>query len=350
MRHRQSILPILASLLVLIALGVSADDAKPPLPSIPLFPEIEPYDSGFLKVGDGHEIFYEQSGNPKGIPVFFLHGGPGAGCGPVHRRYYDPKKFRIVLHDQRGAGRSKPFAEVAGNTTPELVKDIEKLRVHLGIEKFLLVGGSWGSTLGLAYAEAHPERVTGMILRGVFLCTAGEIEHFYGGGTVTYFPEVVEKLWKDVPEMAGKSRPQRLLSLLLSPDAAVRNRTARAWAGYETKISRLVQSDEAVETSLDSYDPLAFARIENHYLANGCFMPEGQLLRDAGKLRDIPAVLINGRYDVVCPPVNAWRLHQVLPKSRLRIVDASGHSGGEPGIEQEILRAVKSFEGVQGLQ
>ena len=311
----------------------------------PLFPEIEPYDSGFLQVSEIHEIYYEQSGNPQGKPVFFLHGGPGGGTSPVSRRLYDPKKFRIVLHDQRGAGRSRPFAELRENTTQELVEDIERLRRHLKIEdKVLIVGGSWGSTLALAYAEAHPDRVAGLVLRGIYLGTPEEMESFYGYGVAAYFPEVSERLWSLVPEMPGKTRPQRLLAMLESPDPEARKKVAKAWAAYETKVAFLERSDAQVEAEFATWDPTAFSRIENHYMAKDCFLEPGQLLRDAHKIKDIPAIIINGRYDVICPPKTAWQLHQALPKSQLWIIEASGHAGSEPGIQEALVKAVKTFE------
>lgn len=311
----------------------------------PLFPEIEPYDSGYLRVSDVHEIYYEQSGNPQGRPVFFLHGGPGGSAGPVSRRLYDPKKFRIVLHDQRGAGRSRPFADLRENDTRNLVEDIERLRRHLKIEeKILILGGSWGSTLALAYAEAHPERVSGMVLRGIYLGTREEMEHFYGHGVAAYFPEVSERLWSQVPEMPGKTPPQRLLALLESPDPAVRQRIARAWAAYETKVAYLRRSDEEVEAGFKDWDPTAFSRIENHYMANDCFLEPDQLLKNVDRIKEIPVVIVNGRYDVICPPKTAWKLHKALPKSQLWIVDAAGHAGSEPGIQEALVRAVKTFE------
>jgi proline iminopeptidase len=346
--RRRSGIAVLLGLLALGALPARAEPAKDEL--FPLFPEIEPYDSGYLKVSDLHEIYYEQVGNPQGIPILYLHGGPGGGCSPRNRRYYDPAKFRVILHDQRGAGRSRPFAELRGNTTHELVGDIEKLRTHLGLDKFILLGGSWGSTLALTYAEAHPEHVSGLILRGVYLATNAEMEHFYGRdgegdrGAAAFFPEVAEKLWSQVPEMPGKTRPQRLLALLESPDEAVRKKIARAWATYESKLAFLTADDAEIEKDLDKDDPLAFSRIENHYMSHNCFLEEGQLLRDAGKLKDIPAIIVNGRYDVICPPKTAWRLHKLLPKSQIWIIDAAGHSGGEPGIEAALVRAVRTFE------
>lgn len=330
---------LLVLLLAPAGAAVAAEEASP------LFPEIEPYDSGYLRVSEIHEIYYEQSGNPQGKPVFFLHGGPGGSAGPGARRYYDPKKFRIVLHDQRGAGRSRPFAELRENTTQNLAEDIERLRRHLKIEdKILIVGGSWGSTLALAYAEAHPERVAGMVLRGIYLGTPEEMESFYGHGVADFFPEVSERLWSQVPEMPGKTQPQRLLAQLESPDPEVRKKIARAWAAYETKVAFLERSDADVEAGFADFDPTAFSRIENHYMARDCFLEPGQLLRDAPRIKDIPVVLINGRYDVICPPKTAYKLHQALPKSQLWIVEAAGHSGSEPGIQSAIVKAVKTFE------
>ncbi len=312
---------------------------------MPLFPDIEPYASGSLQVSSLHEIYYEQVGNPEGIPILFLHGGPGHGCQPRTRRYYDPKTFRAILHDQRGAGRSRPFGEVRENTTQELVGDIEKLRTHLQIDKFIVLGGSWGSTLALAYAEAHPEHVSGLILRGVFLATQAEIDSSYvdEGYAAAFFPEVTAKFWAQMPEIPGQTRPQRVLSLLESPDEQVRTQAARAWAQYEFTLAYLTANDEELQKDLDANDPYALSHIENHYMAHGCFLEEGQLLRDAGKLKDIPTILVNGRYDMLCPPKYAWLLHQALPQSQLWIIDQAGHAGSEPGIEEALVRAVQTF-------
>jgi len=333
------------ALLLFLLLALPAVSAAAAGEASPLFPEIEPYDSGFLRVSEVHEIYYEQSGNPQGKPVFFLHGGPGGGTSPMSRRLYDPKKFRIVLHDQRGAGKSRPFADLRENTTQDLVEDIERLRRHLKIEdKILIVGGSWGSTLALAYAEAHPERVAGMVLRGIYLATPEEMESFYGHGVAAYFPEVSERLWSLVPEMPGKTRPQRLLAMLESPDPEARKKVARAWAAYETKVAFLERSDAEVEAEFATWDPTAFSRIENHYMAKDCFLEPGQLLRDAHRIKDIPVILVNGRYDVICPPKTAYKLHQALPKSQLWIIEAAGHAGSEPGIQAALVKAVKTFE------
>jgi proline iminopeptidase len=334
---------VIAILLLLLAASVSS--AQTPTPAQDdLFPEIEPYDSGYLKVSDLHEIYYEQSGNPQGKAVFFLHGGPGGSTSPTQRRYFDPKKFRIVLHDQRGAGKSRPFAETRENDTWALVGDIERLRQHLGIDRMILLGGSWGSTLALAYAEKHPERVSGLILRGVYLGTRAEMERFYTHGVAEYFPEVSERLWSQVPNMPGKTPPQRLMTLLDSPDEATRKRIARAWAAYETKVAFLTMSDEEVEKDVGDGDPTAFSRIENHYMAHDCFLEENQLLRDVGKIKDVPTIIVNGRYDVICPPKTAYLLHKAMPRSQLWIIEAAGHSGGEPGIQAALVRAVRTFE------
>jgi proline iminopeptidase len=313
---------------------------------MPLFPVIEPYDSGFLRVSDLHEIYYEQVGNPKGIPILYLHGGPGHGCQPLSRRYYDPSTFRAILHDQRGAGRSRPFGEVRENTTQALVSDIEALRVHLGLEPFILLGGSWGSTLALAYAEAHPEHVAGLILRGVFLASQTEVNSIYveDGAAAAFFPEVYASFWAQMPETPGKTGPQRILALLESPEEQMRQKVARAWALYEFNLAFLTANVEEIGKDLDANNPLALSRIENHYMAHRCFLDDGQLLRDAGKLKDIPTILVNGRYDVLCPPKYAWFLHQRLPQSQLWIIDEAGHAGNEPGIQEALIRAVRTFE------
>lgn len=317
------------------------DDPSPPRG---LFPEIEPYDSGHLRVSGLHEIFYEQVGNPEGKPLFILHGGPGAGCSPAQRRYADPDRFRVVLHDQRGAGRSRPFGEIRENTTQALVDDVEALREHLGIESMLLLGGSWGSTLALAYAEAHPDRVTGMVLRGIFLGTQEELDLYFPRSTADYFPEVYERICARIPEMPGLSLPERVFALLESPDPEVRRNAARAWVELELKTVGLHQTDEQVRQELETFDPEALARLETFYIVRKCFLEEGQILRDAGRIQHIPAVIVNGRYDLMTPPVVAWKLHKALPKSEIWFIEAAGHGGGEPGIQDALVRAVRRFE------
>jgi proline iminopeptidase len=309
-----------------------------------LWPKSEPYRTGYLRVSPQHEIYYQLGGTPQGIPVMFLHGGPGAGCSASDFRYFDPEKFHVVLHDQRGCGLSRPYGELRENDTPHLVADIEKLRRHLGLGKVLLFGGSWGSTLALAYAETYPKNVAGMILRGVFTASREEIDHFYHGGAGKFFPEAYAALQKAVDRPQTLNYPQQLLAKLRSPDPAVQNKAAWAWTRYESKLAFLNLPDEAIEKWLVGFNPYAFALLENHYMANRCFLQEGQLLKNAGRIAGIPTVIVNGRYDVICPPHTAYRLHGKLAKSRLVIVDASGHSSSEPGIRAALLQAVRDFE------
>jgi proline iminopeptidase len=325
---------------ILMMLSCSSQSSK----STSLWPPIQPYQTGLFKVSDIHELYYELSGNPKGTPVFGLHGGPGGNSSPYMRRFFNPEKFLIVLYDQRGAGQSRPFGELKENTTWHLVEDIEKLRLHLNLEKIILFGGSWGSTLALAYAEAYPRHVAGLVLRGVFLATKEEIEHFYHGGVRTYFPEVYEKLINTLPEPNRKPLPNYWFELIQNGDSLAKARYARAWAEYEIKISSLSLPDSAVEAILKSFDPYAFAVLENYYMANNCFFEESQLLTNAAKLQDIPLVMVNGRYDVICPPVTAYRLQQRLPHAKLIIAEGAGHWMGEPPIEQALLKAMREFE------
>jgi proline iminopeptidase len=310
-----------------------------------LWPEIEPFETGYLQVSELHEIYYELCGNREGKPVIVLHGGPGGSCSPYYRRFFDPEKYFIVLHDQRGAGRSKPYAEIRENDTWNLVEDINRLRAHVGVDgKAVLFGGSWGATLGLAYAEAYPENVSGLVLRGVFTATREEIDHFYHGGVRTFFPEVYDRLVNSLPDPDRRPLPQYLFELIESDDQSVRDKFAYEWARYELRIAALHFTDEQVEEFLESYNPLAFARLENYYMANGCFLEEGQLLRDAGRLADMPVIMVNGRYDVVCPPVTAYRLHGKLPESRLVLAESSGHWMGEEAIQSALLAAMRELE------
>lgn len=308
------------------------------------YPEIEPFETGFLKVSDVHEIYYELCGNRDGKPVMVLHGGPGGGSYPPLRRYHDPSKYLIVLHDQRGAGKSRPSCELRDNNTQALVEDVEKLRKHLNLGKVQVFGGSWGSTLGLAYAEAYPDSVQSLVLRGVFLGTKAEIDHFYHGGVQAHYPEVFEKLQSILPEPAKLNYPQQLLSMLQSDDLEKRKRASLGWAGYEIRLVRLESSDAEVAQTFEKWDPYDFSLIENHYMANRCFLEEGQLLRDAKKIGAIPTVIVQGRYDVICPPITAYKLHQALPKSKLVIVEAAGHSAGEPAIRSALIEAARSLE------
>jgi proline iminopeptidase len=311
-----------------------------------LWPQVQPYKTGYLKVSDLHEIYYQLGGTPEGKPVMVLHGGPGGSCSPFFFRYFNPEKFHIILHDQRGAGKSKPYAELKDNTTQHLVEDIETLRKHFKLDKVILLGGSWGSTLALAYAETYPGNVSGMILRGIFTAARDEIDHFYHGGTAAYFPDTYEKLKNLLPHPEKKNYPAQLLEKIQSPDEATRQKYAMAWAMYEGKLAFLKMSDQRLEMMMGywSANIRAFALLENYYMANGCFLEEGQLLKNAYKLKDIPVILINGRYDVICPPINAYRLHQKLAKSKLIFADSAGHSATEATIQEELIKAVKAFE------
>ena len=313
-----------------------------------LYPPLEPYQFGHLDVGDGQQMYWEQSGNPAGKPVVFLHGGPGGGTDPAQRQFFDPQVYRIVLLDQRGCGRSTPHvadgADLSVNTTHRLLGDVELLRSHLGIDRWQVFGGSWGSTLALAYAQKHPGRVTELVLRGIFLLRRSEIDWYYNGGAGHLFPELWEEFLAPVPESErGGDLVEAYHRLLHSDDPDVATRAAVAWSTWEGATSSLLPKPErVVETSQPRF-ALAFARIENHYFHNRGFLDEGQLLRDAAALDGIPGVIVQGRYDVVCPATSAWALHRAWPDSRLEIVDDAGHSAMEPGIVHHLVEATDRF-------
>jgi proline iminopeptidase len=308
------------------------------------YPEIEPFDSGMLKVSDLHTIYYEQSGNPEGKPVVFVHGGPGGGTDPKQRRFFDPKAYRIVLFDQRGCGRSTPHAELCDNTTWHLVADMEALREHLGIAKWQVFGGSWGSTLSLAYAERHPDRVTELVLRGIFMLRKHELDWFYQAGASAIFPDTWEAYLAAIPPEEHGDLMAAYHRRLTSDDAKTRLAAARAWSVWEASTSFLLQSKEYMAHAGEDEFALAFARIECHYFVNnGFFEVEDQLLRDVGKIRQIPAVIAQGRYDVVCPMMSAWDLHRAWPEARLEIVPDAGHSAYEPGIVDVLIEATDRF-------
>ena len=311
-----------------------------------LFPALKPLGSGHLKVSDVHTIWYGLFGNPDGKPVFVLHGGPGVGCYPRLTQYFNPKKFLLVLHDQRGAGRSRPPGNIRENTTQHLVADIERLREHLKIERKVLVfGGSWGATLALAYAETHPEHVAGMVIRGVHLGDPDQIENGFAGRTMRqFFPDAVARLKAEVPDDLQDFKPEPLLEFFKTADDAAVRKVGHAWIRLAVKAGQLRASDEEVEKGWGDYDPKPGAIIDCHYASNGFFLEQGQLLRDAHRLETIPITIINGRYDLICPPIMAWNLHQRLPKSRLIIVEEAGHSEGEPGVTRSLLEAVAAFE------
>jgi len=309
-----------------------------------LYPEIEPYDSGTLAVSPLHTLYYEQCGNPRGKPVVFLHGGPGAGCNPKTRRFFDPAHYRIVQFDQRGCGRSTPHAELTDNTTWHLVADIERLREHLHIERWQVFGGSWGSTLALAYAQAHPQRVTELVLRGIFLLRRWELEWFYQKGCDSIYPDAWEPYIEHIPRGERGDLIGAYYRRLTSADAAVRLAAAKAWSTWEGGTSYLLQNpDYIASTGADEF-ALQFARIECHYFVHGGFFEcDDQLLRDAHKLKHIPAVIVQGRYDVVCPLRSAWDLHRAWPEAELRIVADAGHSALEPGNTHELVEATDRF-------
>lgn len=309
-----------------------------------LYPEIEPYDSGQLQVSPLHRLYYEQCGNPAGKPVVFLHGGPGAGCNPKCRRFFDPARYRIVLFDQRGCGRSTPHAELTDNTTWHLVQDIELLRSHLGIERWQVFGGSWGATLALAYAEKHPERVSELVLRGIFMLRRWELEWFYQRGCDALFPDAWEEYLRPIPPAERGDLMSAYHRRLTGSDPQLRLAAARAWATWEGATSFLLQDGAHIAASGEDEFALAFARIENHYFVHGGFFDDdGQLLREVARIRDIPAVIVQGRYDVVCPLRSAWDLHRAWPEADLRIVADAGHSAFEPGITHELIGATQRF-------
>lgn len=325
--------------------------AKRKRPAVPasnglrtLYPVVEPFDAGHLRVSAEHEIYYEQCGNPDGKPALFVHGGPGAGCDPKARGFFDPKRYRIVLFDQRGCGRSRPHASLRDNTTWHLVDDIEKLRQHLGIEQWLVFGGSWGSTLSLAYAQTHPTRVTELVLRGIFMLRRWEIEWFYQEGTSALFPDYWENYLGAIPPGERDDLVSAFYKRLTSDDRATRVAAARAWSTWEAATSYLHVNESNVQKWGEEDFAVAVARIECHYFVNkGWFEREDQLLRNVDRIRHIPAVIVQGRYDVVCPMKSAWDLHKAWPEADLRIVPDAGHSAFESGNTHELISATDRF-------
>jgi len=308
-----------------------------------LYPDIRPYARHDLSVDQRHTLYVEEVGNPNGIPAVFLHGGPGAGCEPYHRRFFDPDRYRLILFDQRGCGRSRPHAELADNTTWHLVDDIERIREFLGIDQWLVFGGSWGSTLGLAYAEAHPERVSALILRGIFLCRPHEIEWFYQQGASRLFPDYWEDFLAPVDSAQRHSLLQAYHELLTGEDELRRLAAAKAWSVWEGRCATLKPNPEVVEHFRDPHVALSMARIECDYFLHDAYLRPNQLLEDAGRLAGIPGVIVHGRYDVICPVENAWELHKAWPGSELSIQPQSGHSAGEPEITDALVRATRFF-------
>jgi proline iminopeptidase len=309
-----------------------------------LYDPIEPYDRGHLAVSKVHTLYYEQAGNPEGQPVVFLHGGPGGGLIPDYRRYFDPKAYRIVLFDQRGAGDSTPHANLEDNTTWHLVSDIERLREQLAIEAWQVFGGSWGSTLALAYAQTHPDRVRQLVLRGIFLCRPKEIRWFYQEGASAIFPDVWEEYVRVIPEAERDDMLSAYYRRLTSDDETIRLEAARAWSVWEGSTSKLFPDPALINKFGEAQQALSLARIECHYFMNNAFFEtDNYLIENVGKIRDIPAVIVQGRYDVVCPMMSAWELHRAWPEAELRIIPDAGHSAGEPGIIGALVDATDRF-------
>ncbi len=308
--------------------------------SADLYPAIEPYESGMFPVGDGHELYYELCGNPKGKPVVFLHGGPGSGSGPEHRRFFDPKRYRILVFDQRGAGRSTPTASIENNTTQHLVHDIEKLREMLGVTRWVVFGGSWGSTLALAYAAAHPEACVALVLRGIWLCRKSDMQ-WWLYGVRSIFTEFWEDFANYLPEAERGDLLENYFKLLVHPDPKVHMPAAANWKTYESRIAALIPKAGAEKSQ--SPRTLAMSRIEAHYMRNGVFLDEGALIRSVPRFRHVPGIIVHGRYDVICPAEGAVALHRAWPEADFVIVPDAGHSAMEPGIRAALVAATDRY-------
>jgi proline iminopeptidase len=312
-------------------------------PLLPLFAPVEPFASGMLELDAPHRMYFEQSGNPRGVPVVFLHGGPGAGSSPVHRQFFDPAFYRIVVFDQRGAGRSTPLGSLENNTTPALIGDMERLRGHLGIDRWIVFGGSWGSTLALAYAEHHPQRCRGLILRGIFLCRPSEIDWFlYGLRAI--FPEAWRTFAGFIPEAERADLLAAYHRRLVDADPAVHMPAARSWSVYEGSCSTLLPNPALVADFATDRVALGLARIEAHYFRHDIFLPPDFLLAHAAQLKPIPGVIVQGRYDIVCPTISADDLHHAWPEADYQVVPDAGHSAFEPGIRSRLVAATEDFK------
>ena len=308
-----------------------------------LFPAIMPRYILHLRVSDHHELYIEESGNPQGVPVIFLHGGPGASCEPVHRRYFDPEQYRIILFDQRGSGKSRPHASLKENTTRHLIEDLEKIREHLKVDKWVVFGGSWGSTLALAYAEAHADRVLGLILRGIFLCRKQDIDWFYQNGTSRLFPDDWEEFISPIPPEERGDMVGAYYKRLTSDNEIERMAAAKAWSIWEGSTATLRANDRVLDYFSDPHIALSIARIECHYFINNCFMVENQLLDSIHKIQHIPGFIVHGRYDVICPVDQAYALHDQWAESKLKIIPDAGHAVSEAGITQALIESTKSM-------
>jgi len=313
-----------------------------------LYPPIEPFSRRMLAVGDGHEVYVEECGRQDGVPVVVLHGGPGGGSSPMMRRFFDPSVYRVILFDQRGCGRSRPHASVEANTTQDLLNDIERIRKELDIDRWIVFGGSWGATLALAYAQTHPKRAAHLVLRGVFLGTSAELAWFYGGGAGRFHPELWARFTDPIPEAERGDLIAAYHSRLFSGVFATETRYSRLWAEWENALAT-VDARPVGETPVDY--ARAFARLENHYFRNRCFLDyDGQLLAEMGKMKGVPGTIVQGRLDMICPPATAWALHRAWPKSELRMVPMAGHALSEPGIAAELVRTMNALRQGQALR
>ncbi len=310
--------------------------------SHPLYPPIEPHRTGRLAVDDIHTLYWEECGNPNGVPVLFLHGGPGAGLSPKHRQFFDPAHYRIVLFDQRGAGQSTPLGEIRNNTTQMLIEDIERIRTLLGVDQWLVFGGSWGSTLALAYGQAHPARCTGFVLRGIFLSTRAEIDWFLQG-IRWIFPDAHARFVAPIPEEDRGDLLKGYCKQLFGSDLAAGVAAARAWGRYEGSIIHLLPAPDVEEQFGSESVALGVGRLEAHYFSHESFFTEDQLVRNVDCIRHLPCVIVQGRYDVICPPLSAWRLHQAWPEASFHMIPDAGHGAFEPGIAAALVRATDQF-------
>ncbi|MFC1619231.1 prolyl aminopeptidase [Candidatus Neomarinimicrobiota bacterium] len=308
-----------------------------------LYPSINPYHEENLPVSDIHTIHYEECGNPDGKPVLFVHGGPGGGIETIYRQYFHPDKYRVILVDQRGSGKSIPHAELLENTTRHLIEDMERVRKNAGVDRWLVFGGSWGSTLGLAYAQAHPDQVTGLILRGIFLCRDEEIQWFYQDGASRVFPDFWEQYLKPIPPAERNDLLQAYYKRLTGKDPGERQRAAEAWSVWEGSTSKLLFDESLADRFGQSEFSLAFARIECHYFVNHAFLKPNQLLNNVDRIRHIPGVIVQGRYDMVCPMTSAWDLHRTWPEAEFHVVPDAGHSMTEAGIRSKLIEATDRF-------
>jgi proline iminopeptidase len=310
-----------------------------------LYPSLEPYRSGTLDVGDGHSMYFEECGNPEGEPALLVHGGPGGGSNPTMRRFHDPNHYRIILFDQRGCGRSTPNASLDANTTWHLVADMERLREHLQIARWQLFGGSWGSTLALAYAETHPQRVSELIVRGIYTLTKGELDWYYQFGVSEMFPDKWERFVAPIPEAERGDMMAAYRKRLVGSDRKAQVEAARAWSLWEGETITLLPDPETSGKFGEDDFAVAFARIENHFFVHAGWLEEGQLIRDAHKLKGIPGVIVHGRYDMPCPAKYAWALHKAWPDAEFHLIEGAGHAFSEPGILDQLIRATDRFAG-----